>query len=69
MSSDQESRSDDHLQQLRHEIGNHLGIIVGHAQLLQMEDLTPDVRVSIDEIAGAATKLQAIIKGVGRRSE
>ncbi|MDQ3940045.1 MAG: hypothetical protein M3238_01705 [Actinomycetota bacterium] len=48
---------------------NHLGVITGHAQLLEMETLDQHVRVSITEISNAAQNLKTVLKELFDRLE
>ncbi len=53
----------------RHDVQNHLGVITGHAQLLEMETLDQHVRVSITEISNAAQNLKTVLKELFDRLE
>lgn len=45
-----------------HAVGNDLGVIIGHAQLLAMDQDDEEIRDSGEEIRQAAQRIQALLR-------
>lgn len=46
---------------LAHDLNGRLGVLIGNAALLQMEELPPDAAGMVDDIAAAATEARWLV--------